>query len=67
MLVLTRRQGERINIGPDIVITVTEIDRGKCRIGIEAPKGVQIWRSELNWENREGKQIDTPEKTNDGA
>lgn len=34
-------------VGDDIVITVIDIDRGKIRLGIEAPKGVPIWREEI--------------------
>ena len=47
MLVLTRRKGEKIHIGPDIVITVVEIQPGRVRIGIEAPLAVNIVRAEL--------------------
>ena len=47
MLVLSRRLGERIVIGEDIVITVVKIDRDKIRLGIEAPRGVSIWREEM--------------------
>lgn len=47
MLVLSRRTGERILIGDDIVITVCEIDRGKVRLGIEAPRTTTIYREEV--------------------
>lgn len=47
MLVLTRKLGERIQIAEDIVITVVAIDRGKCRIGIEAPRDIPIRREEI--------------------
>lgn len=47
MLVLTRKIGEKIMIGDDIVLTVVQIDRGKIRLGIEAPKSMPIVRSEL--------------------
>ena len=47
MLVLSRKLGEKIYIGDDTAITVVEIDRGKIRLGIEAPKEKKIWRSEL--------------------
>lgn len=47
MLVLTRKVGERIYIGDNITVTVLEVDRGKCRIGIEAPRNVAIYRQEL--------------------
>ena len=38
MLILTRRSGEAINIGDDIVIRVLAVDGGQIRIGVEAPK-----------------------------
>ena len=47
MLVLSRRRGERIFIGPDIAITVVEIIRGKVRLGIEAPRDLSVFREEL--------------------
>lgn len=47
MLVLSRKEGEQIVIGENIVITVVDIDRGKIRLGIEAPKDVPIYRKEL--------------------
>lgn len=47
MLVLSRKVGEKIVIGKDTTITVTEIAPGRVRIGIEAPKNVVILRSEL--------------------
>ena len=47
MLVLTRKVGERINIGEDIVVRVVEVNRGNVRIGIEAPGSVSIYRQEV--------------------
>jgi carbon storage regulator len=47
MLVLTRKPGEKIMIGDDIVITVMEGRGDGVRIGIEAPRGVSVQRSEV--------------------
>ena len=47
MLVLSRKLGEKIHIGDNVTITVVEIDRGKIRLGIEAPRSVPIFRREL--------------------
>jgi carbon storage regulator len=47
MLVLSRKLGEKIYIGDNICITVVDIDRGKIRLGIEAPRNVPIFRQEL--------------------
>lgn len=47
MLVLTRRSGEQILIGDDIVITVLDSRGDGVRIGIDAPRGVKIQRNEV--------------------
>jgi carbon storage regulator len=47
MLVLTRRHGERIQIGDDIVVTVLEVGRDHVRIGIRAPRSVAVHRDEV--------------------
>ncbi|MBL9091462.1 MAG: carbon storage regulator [Planctomycetaceae bacterium] len=47
MLVLTRRVGESIRVGDDIVVTLVQIGPGKVRIGIEAPSSLTILREEL--------------------
>jgi len=47
MLVLSRKAGERIYIGDDIVVTVITSGNGKVRLGIEAPSHVSIDREEV--------------------
>lgn len=47
MLVLSRKVGERIYIGDDITVTILDIDRGKIRLGFDAPRAVPIFRTEL--------------------
>lgn len=47
MLVLSRKLGEKIYINENICITVVDIDRGKIRLGIDAPRDVPIFRKEL--------------------
>jgi carbon storage regulator len=51
MLVLTRKVGERIRLklgdGTVIWVVIVDIDRGKCRVGVEAPKEIAIFREEL--------------------
>lgn len=47
MLVLSRKLGEKIYIGDNICVTVMSIDRGKIRLGIEAPRETPIYREEL--------------------
>jgi len=48
MLVLTRKVGEEIIIGDKIHITVVAIERGKVRIGIDAPKEIVVDRQEVH-------------------
>ena len=52
MLVLTRKLGEKILIGDDITITVVNIGKSRVKLGIEAPAGHRILRSELVVERR---------------
>lgn len=47
MLVLTRRVGEELVIGDNIVVKVLDIKGNQVRIGIEAPKEVSVVRSEI--------------------
>jgi carbon storage regulator len=56
MLVLTRKTSERILIGKDIVIEVVECGRFKVKIGIEAPRDVEILREELTKKPDDGKK-----------
>jgi carbon storage regulator len=47
VLVLSRKANERILIGDDIAITVTRISKDKVRIGVEAPKHMEVHREEI--------------------
>jgi carbon storage regulator len=47
MLVLTRKVGERIQVGDSIVVTVVRVQNDKVRIGIDAPADVAIVREEV--------------------
>lgn len=47
MLVITRKKGESLMIGDDIEITISKIEEGSVKIGIEAPKNISILRKEL--------------------
>ncbi|RCS41536.1 carbon storage regulator [Bremerella cremea] len=47
MLVLSRYQNETIMIGDDVAITVVEIRGDKVRLGIEAPKSIDVHRREV--------------------
>lgn len=47
MLILTRRAGESITIGDDIVVTVVEVSGSQVRVGISAPREVRVLREEI--------------------
>ena len=47
MLVLTRKRGQSILLGDNIEVTILEINRDSVKIGINAPKNVEILRKEL--------------------
>ena len=47
MLIITRRPGEKIVLGDDVVVTVMEISGQTARIGIDAPKSVPVYREEI--------------------
>lgn len=47
MLVISRKLGEKVFIGPGVCIIVVDIDRSKIRLGIACPKHIPIYREEL--------------------
>jgi carbon storage regulator len=47
MLILTRRPGERVVIGDEILVTVMGVSGHTVRLGIEAPGGISIYREEI--------------------
>lgn len=47
MLILTRRHGETVKIGDDIDVTVLSSKGGQVRIGIKAPRDVEVHREEI--------------------
>jgi carbon storage regulator len=53
MLVLSRKLGQRFQVGNDIKVTIVKIDRNSVRIGIEAPDDVTIHREEIAVVERE--------------
>ncbi len=48
MLVLSRKLGEKIVIGDQIVVTVVKLDHGQVRLGIEAPREITVFREEID-------------------
>ncbi|MFL0165426.1 carbon storage regulator CsrA [Candidatus Clostridium helianthi] len=61
MLIITRKKGESLMIGDDIEIVISKIDDGSVKIGINAPKSIQILRKEIyeevENENKEASKI----------
>jgi len=47
MLVLSRRESERIKLGDSIVVTVVRVSGDRVRLGIEAPSSVVVLREEI--------------------
>ena len=47
MLILTRRAGENLVVGDDIVISVIEIRGDAVRIGVQAPRSLSVHREEV--------------------
>jgi len=62
MLVLSRQRDETIMIGDEIEITVVDIRGDKVRLGINAPRTIQVHRKEvyeaIRRENAEAAQVD---------
>ena len=47
MLIITRRPGEKIVVGEDVVVQVIDCGSGGVRLGIEAPRSTRIYREEI--------------------
>lgn len=56
MLILTRRVGENVIVGDDIVISVIEVRGDAVRIGIQAPRSVSVHREEVYLELQKANQ-----------
>jgi carbon storage regulator len=48
MLVLSRKEGERLVIGDRIIVTVVHVEGGRVKLGVEAPREIGIWREEIH-------------------
>ncbi len=47
MLIITRRPGEKIMLGDDVVVEVMEIVGNQVRLGLQAPQSVRVYREEI--------------------
>ncbi len=63
MLVLTRKSGERLMIGDEVMVTVLDVGRGQVRLGISAPENLKVHREEIYLkvieENRKASEVRT--------
>jgi carbon storage regulator len=57
MLILSRKESERIYLGDDVVLTIVRIQGDKVRIGVEAPSDVRILRRELEVTDLESSRL----------
>jgi len=65
MPILSRRVGDSVMIGDDVIITVLGVKGSQARVGIAAPKNVPVHREEVferiqAIKNREGAELTTP-------
>lgn len=47
MLILTRRVGEKLIIGDDVIVTILSLKGNQIRVGIDAPREVKVHRQEV--------------------
>ncbi|MEW6698711.1 MAG: carbon storage regulator CsrA [Bacillota bacterium] len=47
MLILSRKKNQSIHIGENIVVTILDVSGENIKIGIDAPKNIQVYRSEV--------------------
>jgi carbon storage regulator len=59
MLVLSRREKQRIKLGDSIVVTVVRVAGDKVRLGIEAPAHILVLRDELERIELPADEVDT--------
>lgn len=51
MLVISRKENDRITIGDDITITIVAIKGNQVKVGIEAPVELKVWRDDYEVKN----------------
>lgn len=58
MLVLSRKEGEKLVIGDNITVVVSRVAGNRVTLGIEAPSDVRIVRGELKAQEKEVGKLD---------
>ena len=61
-MILTRRVGESLMIGDNVTVTVLGVKGNQVRIGINAPKDVEVHREEIYSRIHDGGQSPAPAK-----
>ena len=67
MLILSRRESERVHLGDDIILTIVRVNGDKVRIGVEAPSHIKILRTELELNLNDSKPVQEQNQTRRAA
>ncbi len=67
MLILTRRIGETFKVGDEVSVTVLGVRGSQIRIGISAPRGIDVYREEIydKRKNADKESVENKEKKSD--
>jgi carbon storage regulator len=67
MLVISRRKGQRVSIGEEIELVVTEVHRSTVKLGIRAPRGLTVLRGEIRDSIEEANRLAATSSVEDGG
>ena len=67
MLVLSRKESEKIILGDEIVLTIVRVSGDRVRLGIQAPKDMLILRQELEGQEPSNENTDDANSKNQAA
>lgn len=58
MLILTRKVGETVMVGDDVTLTVLGVKGNQVRLGINAPRHIQVHREEIYQKIKEDQKLE---------